>query len=68
MTARLLPSADARLATAQALVNHYARRVHALENQVKDLQSQLEASERRATVWQARAMDAERRLSTYEPL
>ena len=59
---------DARLATAQALVSHYARRVHALEDQVKDLQAQLDAAERRATVWQARAMEAERRLSAYEPV
>ena len=57
-----------RLSTAQALVSHYARRVHALEDQVKDLQAQLDAAERRATVWQARAMEAERRLSAYEPV
>lgn len=57
-----------RLSTAQALVSYYARRVDALETQVKALQVQLEAAERRATVWQARAMEAERRLSAYEPV
>lgn len=68
MTTQPEPHDADRLATAQALLSHYAHRVRALEDQAKDLQAQLEAAERRATVWQARAMEAERRLSAYEPL